>query len=75
MVSASHFAICRAVVPTSTLIGAAGTNSGITSSSTGGGGSHSHSISFPATYASPSPLSASADFSIQYVDMILAQRK
>jgi len=64
-----------AVVPTATLIGAAGTNSGVTSSSAGLGGSHTHTVSVPATYASPSPLSATADFSIQYVDMILAQRK
>lgn len=62
-----------AVVSTSTLIGSSGTNPG-SSSSVGGGGTHSHSISVPSTYTSPSPLSATADFSIKYVDMIIAQR-
>jgi len=44
--------------------------------SQGSGTAHNHSITVPTTYNSPTPLSAStnADFSIKYVDMILAQR-
>jgi hypothetical protein len=59
----------------SVAFGTAGALPGPTTAA-GGGTAHNHGITVPATYTSPSPLSAStnADFSIKYVDMILAQR-
>jgi hypothetical protein len=66
-----------ATVPSPTVaFGTSGALPGPTTA-VGGGTAHNHGITVPATYTSPSPLSAStnADFSIKYVDMILAQRK
>jgi plastocyanin len=58
----------------SVAFGTAGALPGPTTAA-GGGVAHNHSITVPATYNSPTPLSATnADFSIKYVDMILAQR-
>jgi hypothetical protein len=47
-----------------------------TTTSAGGGVAHNHTISVPGPFSSPSALTAGpgADFSINYVDMIIAQR-
>lgn len=64
-----------ALVPTLTAFGASGA-SPPTTTSAGSGGAHTHPITIPPTYNSPSVITAStnADFSIKYVDMIMATR-